>query len=270
MVLHANVSSIWPAHSSSRAFYFCTGSGLAQLLPLGGNSYPSNTLWLSVAGVSNEWVNLILHGTTPGTNYVLLSKQALTDPSWNTVGTITGAMDQDWTPVSVPVGAQSSCFFQAQSAAGQTSITNLWIAQVSISSGSLVGIVTNSQADISYEIQSLTDLTQAGAGWGSEGFIPGSELTNWTPMSVAQNGRTNLFLRIKSWADSTGCGIPDWWQLQYFGYVGVDPYALDSAGDGWTIYQKFQMGLNPNVFYTPPAPQNLTVNYDNVAKERPA
>ncbi len=244
-------------------FLFCAGSGLAQLLPLGGNSYPSNTLWLSVAGVSNEWVNLILHGTTPGTNYVLLSKQALTDPSWNTVGTITGAMDQDWTPVSVPVGAQSSCFFQAQSAAGQTSITNLWIAQVSISSGSLVGIVTNSQADISYEIQSLTDLTQAGAGWGSEGFIPGSELTNWTPMSVAQNGRTNLFLRIKSWADSTGCGIPDWWQLQYFGYVGVDPYALDSAGDGWTIYQKFQMGLNPNVFYTPPAPQNLTVNYNS-------
>ena len=141
--------------------------------------------------------------------------------------------------------------------------TNLWIAQVDISSGSLVGIVTNSQADISYEIQSLTDLTQAGTGWGSEGFILGSELTNWTPMSVAQNGRANLFLRIRSWVDSTGCGIPDWWQLQYFGYVGVDPYALDSAGDGWTIYQKFQMGLNPNVFYTPPAPQNLTVNYNS-------
>ena len=79
--------------------------------------------------------------------------------------------------------------------------TNLWIAQDGISSGSLVGIVSNSQADISYEIQSLTDLTQAGAGWGSEGFIFGSELTNWTPMSVAQNGRTNLFLRIRSWAD---------------------------------------------------------------------
>jgi len=23
-----------------------------------------------------------------------------------------------------------------------------------------------------------------------------------------------------------GLGIPDWWQLQYFGYVGVDPYAF--------------------------------------------
>ena len=33
--------------------------------------------------------------------------------------------------------------------------TNLWIAQVGISSGSLVGIVSNSQPDISYEIQSL-------------------------------------------------------------------------------------------------------------------
>jgi hypothetical protein len=141
--------------------------------------------------------------------------------------------------------------------------TNLWIAQVGISSGSLVGVVTNSQADISYEIQSLTDLTQAGAGWGSEGFILGSELTNWTPMSVAQNGRTNLFLRIRSWADSTGSGIPDWWWLQYFGSVGGDPYG-NPAGDGWNNLQKFQNGMDPNVFYTPPAPQGLTVSYNSV------
>src|SRR5208283_1652926 len=98
--------------------------------------------------------------------------------------------------------------------------TNLWIAQFGISSGSLVGIVSNSTPDISYEIQSLTDLTQAGAGWNSEGFILGSELTNWTPMSVAQNGRTNLFLRIRSWADD-GSGLPIWWQMQYFGTTGV-------------------------------------------------
>lgn len=139
--------------------------------------------------------------------------------------------------------------------------TNLWIAQVGISSGSLVGIVTNSLADISYEIQSLTDLAQAGAGWGSEGFILGSELTNWTPMSVAMNNRTNLFVRIKSWADSTGSGIPDWWWLQYFGSVSGDPYG-NPAGDGWNNLQKFQNGMNPNVFYTPPTPQGLTVSYN--------
>jgi hypothetical protein len=129
--------------------------------------------------------------------------------------------------------------------------TNLWIAQVGISSGSLVGIVSNSSPDISYEIQSLTDLAQAGAGWGSEGFILGSELTNWTPMSVAMNNRTNLFVRIKSWADSTGSGIPDWWQLQYFVYVGIDPYA-DPDGDGYNNLEEFLNGTDPTVFDSPP------------------
>jgi hypothetical protein len=106
---------------------------LAAALFIGANftllalSYPSNTLWLSVASVSNGWVNLILNGTTPGTNYILLSKQTLAAPSWSNAGTLTGATNQSWTPVRVPVGAQSSYFLQAQSAAGQTTSTNLWL-----------------------------------------------------------------------------------------------------------------------------------------------
>ncbi len=140
--------------------------------------------------------------------------------------------------------------------------TNLWIAQVGISSGSLVGIVSNSQPDISYEIQSL-NLAQLGAGWNSEGFILGSELTNWTPMSVAQGDRTNLIVRIRSWADD-GSGLPIWWQLQYFGVAGgVDPYG-NPAGDGWNNLQKFQNGMNPNIFYTPAGPMGVNVVYDPV------
>ncbi|MGO9477104.1 MAG: hypothetical protein ACLP7I_04095, partial [Limisphaerales bacterium] len=68
------------------AFLFSTSSGFA------GNS--TNTLWLSVASVSNGWVNLILHGTTPGTNYVLLSKQTLAAPSWSNAAAMTGATNQ--------------------------------------------------------------------------------------------------------------------------------------------------------------------------------
>ena len=137
--------------------------------------------------------------------------------------------------------------------------TNLWITQVNINNGYLAGLGTNTEADVQYEIQSLTDLMQT--NWQSEGFILGSEATNWTPLSVPQLGRTNLFIRLKSWA-TDGSGLPIWWQLQYFGTTGIDPNALDSTGDGWTIYQKYKMGLDPNVFYTPPAPQNLTVKYN--------
>ena len=137
--------------------------------------------------------------------------------------------------------------------------TNLWIAQTAVAAGYLSGIGTNTIADVQYEIQSRTNLLQT--DWQSEGFILGSELTNWTALNVPQIGRANLFIRLKSWADD-GSGLPIWWQLQYFGTTGINPDALDSAGDGWTINQKYLMGLNPNLFYTPPAPQNFTASYD--------
>ncbi len=137
--------------------------------------------------------------------------------------------------------------------------TNLWIAQVSVLAGNLNGTATNTQADIQYDIMSRTNLLQS--DWQYEGSILGSETTNWTPLTVSQNGRPVLFLRLRSDADD-GSGLPIWWQLQYFGYVGVNPNALDSAGDGWSNWQKFQMGLNPNVFYTPPAPQGVTAAYN--------
>jgi len=136
--------------------------------------------------------------------------------------------------------------------------TNVWIAQVAVSSGYLTGIGTNTLAAVQYEIQSRTNLLQS--DWQSEGSILGSALTNWTPLSVAQIGRTNLFIRLKSWASSDASGLPDWWELEYFGTTGINPNAQDAAGDGWSNWQKFQMGLNPNVFYTPPAPQ-LAVSY---------
>src|SRR5487761_2250487 len=137
--------------------------------------------------------------------------------------------------------------------------TNLWIAEVSVTNGCLAGIGSNTLADVQYEIQSRTNLAQD--DWFSEGFILGSEITNWTPLSVAQGSRTNLFLRLRSWADD-GSGLPIWWQLQYFGYVGVDPNAQDPAGDGWSNWQKFQMGVDPNVFTTPPMPQGVTAQFN--------
>ena len=137
--------------------------------------------------------------------------------------------------------------------------TNLWIARVNVASNYFSGIVSNSFADIQYEIQYTTDLLQPwqSANW----FVFGSEVTNWTPFSVPAGSPTNFFLRVRSWQDD-GSGLPLWWQKQYFGTNGVDPYG-DPKGDGWNNLQKFQNGMNPNSFYTPPAPQGLAVNYNN-------
>jgi hypothetical protein len=50
--------------------------------------------------------------------------------------------------------------------------------------------------------------------------------------------------------------------LKYFGQLGVDPDAQDSAGDGWSNWQKYEMGVNPATYVTPPAPQGLAAQYN--------
>jgi pimeloyl-ACP methyl ester carboxylesterase len=137
--------------------------------------------------------------------------------------------------------------------------TNLWIAQAAVVSGYLNGIATNTSADITYDIFSSTNLSQT--DWQYENSILGSEVTNWTPLSVFQGGRSNLFVRLRSDADD-GSGLPIWWQLQYFGTNGVDPNG-DPSGDGWSNLQKYQNDWNPSHFYTPPPPPAFSVFYNS-------
>jgi len=45
--------------------------------------------------------------------------------------------------------------------------------------------------------------------------------------------------------DSDGNGLPDWWELKYFGYIGVNPTALSPSGDGLTNMQEYLGGFSP-------------------------
>lgn len=101
--------------------------------------------------------------------------------------------------------------------------TNLWIAQFAVTSSNAAGTLSNSLADILYEIQYTHNLA-TDTQWLSGGFVYGSELTNWTALVMTNVSRTNnAFYRIRSWQDD-GSSLPIWWQMQYFGTNGVDPY----------------------------------------------
>jgi Alpha/beta hydrolase of unknown function (DUF900) len=142
--------------------------------------------------------------------------------------------------------------------------TNLFVESLSMMSGNLTGTASNTLAGVEYAIQTNSDLTTT--NWADTGqFILGSDVTNWTQFILPPPLSTNnLFFRLQSQASSDGSGIPNWWELKYFGTTnGINPNAQDSAGDGYTIYQKYEMGLNPNTFYTPLAPQNVTVTYNS-------
>ncbi|HZS43593.1 MAG TPA: hypothetical protein VFC63_00705, partial [Blastocatellia bacterium] len=61
-----------------------------------------------------------------------------------------------------------------------------------------------------------------------------------------------------------GSGMPDWWEIQYFGHIGVNP-TNDADGDGWNNLYEYQHGMNPTNFNTPPTPTvaSVTQNTNN-------
>jgi len=73
--------------------------------------------------------------------------------------------------------------------------------------------------------------------------------------------------------DSDGNGLPDYWELQYFGRLGVDPYA-DADGDSISNLQEYQQGTDPTDFYNGRLPyleilggNDQTGNYDSFLPE---
>lgn len=134
--------------------------------------------------------------------------------------------------------------------------TNLWLAQIAVASGYISGIISNSTSDVQFELQYTTNLSTP---WQSTNwYVWGSTSTNWTAWVEPAIGSNNLFLRVRSWASADGSGLPIWWETQNFGTNPVNPDAQDPAGDGYSIYQKYILGVPPNTFLTPPAPQGLT------------
>ena len=127
---------------------------------------------------------------------------------------------------------------------------NLRIRVDNLSETNFSGIISNTEPDISYEIQRKQGRTD----WISVGLVLGSETTNWTPFNFKISGDINpkTVLRVRSWQDD-GSGLPLWWQLKYFGSVGIDPYG-NPEGDGWNNMKKFQNGMDPFKWYVPPKP----------------
>jgi YD repeat-containing protein len=66
--------------------------------------------------------------------------------------------------------------------------------------------------------------------------------------------------------DSTN-PLPDWWQMHYFGSLGVSAYGASPSGDGYTNWDEYENGWNPlqstHTGQTPGAPVGVqTFEYD--------
>ena len=62
--------------------------------------------------------------------------------------------------------------------------------------------------------------------------------------------------------DTDGNGMPDYWQLQYFGHPGVAPNA-DPDGDGISNLQEYQNGTDPTDYYNGVLPNLVVLSANN-------
>jgi alpha-tubulin suppressor-like RCC1 family protein len=60
----------------------------------------------------------------------------------------------------------------------------------------------------------------------------------------AATSLTAVLTVIDPTVDSDGNGLPDWWELKYFGHTGVNPL-VDPDGDGYSNLQEYLNGTNP-------------------------
>ena len=139
-------------------------------------------------------------------------------------------------------------------------------------SNSLTLILYGTTNGSAYQIWTTTNLVPP-VTWTKQQVFPGATNANYTVfLFPITNGPTMFFTAVNYSQDTDGDGLPDWWEMEYSttsfplsptnadtGNTGIpDGYKQDSAGDGYNNLQKYQMGIPPNVFITPPAPNNFS------------
>ncbi len=109
---------------------------------------------------------------------------------------------------------------------------------------------------VPFMLTSVSNVT-AIAGGGTSSMISTADGSLYTWGSSYESQATPTLMDLYATYSSDGSGLPDWWELMYFGHLGLNPNA-DPAGDGWTLLQDYEQGLNPTNFITPPAITGLT------------
>jgi hypothetical protein len=224
-------------------------------------SYPTGYLWLEIITVTNGAANVILHGTTPGTLYTITSQQDL-NPSqpWSAEQTVIGGSGTN-TPAQVLTFGRSRLFLWAH--VGPDVPQRLWLLALGVTNTSFNCLLIGTVPGALYQIGSKTAL-DTNQQWASEAIITGTSNQFWTQFSIPISSRPSLFLSaLNLTQDSDGNELPDWWELRYFGSIGLDPYSQCPSGDGWSLLQAYQNGWNPLLFYTPPPPRNLHATLDS-------
>jgi hypothetical protein len=102
--------------------------------------------------------------------------------------------------------------------------------------------ITLSSAPITYYRTNVTWTTPSGTTLVSL-VQPAQGATTFSSLDRGRVERVDLDASVPVF-DTAGTGLPDDWQIYYFGHTGVDPFGL--APDGMTTLAAYLAGVNPN------------------------
>ncbi|HEX3800372.1 MAG TPA: LamG-like jellyroll fold domain-containing protein [Verrucomicrobiae bacterium] len=250
-----------------------SGAGVATNLSVGSNSFSigsdgNGTGLLQARGVFNNLItyNYQLDPETISNNYAYDSQSVYPLPSSG------GGFHHDSTgPPPIPGGGSNSLddldpgpgfssrvygtndFYLQALPLGTNSFNN--------NTNDITVLLHGTLSAVAYEIWSTTNLQAGMTDWVLETNVIGFPNTNVTVAIIPMGNRPTLYFKAVSFLDTDQGGLPDWWQLKYFGRLGVDPYA-DPDGDGWNNLQEYVNGSNPNSPDGPPPPQNAFEELD--------
>jgi hypothetical protein len=124
--------------------------------------------------------------------------------------------------------------------------TNFWIVVTNSPTNAFVSL-ESTLSNLTYEILTNSSLTTT--NWHVwKTLLASNSITSEPPLTLASNAM--FFRGALVWSTGTN-GLPDWWQMEYFGQLGVNPNG-NPAGDGINNLNKYLMGLNPNIAYISP------------------
>jgi pimeloyl-ACP methyl ester carboxylesterase len=141
------------------------------------------------------------------------------------------------------VARYSTPIYTTNSDVNYNDYTNFWLA-VGTSSSNKQAAVTlqNTLSNLTYQILTNSILDTNLADWGVWQVLTASNSVIVAPPFPV--GSNSLFFASQLVLITGTNQIADWWQMKYFGQLGVDPYA-DPDLDGLCNYSEYILGSNP-------------------------
>jgi hypothetical protein len=190
----------------------------------------SGQVWLEITEVRAGVAFLKLHGAQAGVYYQILAQTRLGDPTGTPVQVCVGDAGQESLPVAIAAGnGVGSLFFRARTQAGAD---RLWLEcppnALSVP-GQVVLVLHNSLPNVQYDVLTKSELTAA--TWSAERSVWGTS-SNTTPVTLSQNGRTNLLIWIRTGDNSAASSS---WSADTLDLTADAVTALYAGGAGASV-----------------------------------